>query len=70
MTHKSAKFRADKLFHNLERMSTSPQVEDGDEDTANIVSLHGQAVQAVADTQSYAPHEEVPLSTATSLVDA
>ncbi len=51
MTHKAAKLRADRLFQNLERMSTTaPVIEDGDEDTANILSLHGQTVQAVADT--------------------
>ena len=50
MTNKSAKRRADKLFQNLEQMSTPPQAEHGDEDTARIVALHGQAVEVVADT--------------------
>ena len=50
MTNKSAKLRADKLFQNLERMSAAPMVDDGDEDTARIVGLHGQAVEVVADT--------------------
>ena len=50
MTNKSAKLRANALFQNLERMSTPPQTEHGDEDTARIVALHGQAVEVVADT--------------------
>ena len=50
MTNKSAKLRANALFQNLERMSAPPQVEHGDEDTARIVALHGQAVEVVADT--------------------
>ena len=51
MTNKSAKLRADRLFQNLERMSsTAPVIEDGDEDTASIVALHGQTVEVVADT--------------------
>src|SRR5512147_745397 len=50
MTNKSARLRADKLFNNLERMSTTAPIEDGDEDTARIVALHGQTVEVVADT--------------------
>jgi hypothetical protein len=50
MTHKSARLRANALFQNLERMSAPPHGEDGDEDTARIVALHGQAVEVVADT--------------------
>lgn len=50
MAHQTAKLRANALFQNLERMSATTQVEDGDEDTARIVALHGQAVEVVADT--------------------
>lgn len=56
MTNKSVRLRADKLFLNLERMSAPPTIEDGDEDTARIVALHGQAVEVVADTgRAHAP---------------
>ena len=50
MTHQTAKLRANALFQNLERMSATAHVEDGDEDTTRIVALHGQAVEMVADT--------------------
>jgi hypothetical protein len=50
MSHRTAKLRANALFQNLERMSATAHVEDGDEDTARIVALHGQAVEVVADT--------------------
>lgn len=53
MTRQTAKLRAKALFQNLERMSAATQAEDGDEDTARIVALHGQAVDVVADTSRH-----------------
>jgi hypothetical protein len=50
MTRQTAKLRANELFQNLERMSATAYHADGDEDTARIVALHGQAVEVVADT--------------------
>lgn len=41
--------RSQKIFLNLEKMSQA-QAEDGDEDTLSLLSIQGQAIQAVQDT--------------------
>jgi hypothetical protein len=53
MTKKKAKIRADKLFENLELISTANQAgEDGNESTEDITSIQGQAVTRVVDNSS------------------